>query len=874
MKEHYGELITKSRYYMKGLAPKDSFDEVEEGGCGVTGFACNIPVSGRHIFEPSVQMHNRGNGKGGGIAAVGLGAAQLGVDQAMLEEDFLLQIALLDEAVLPDLEQRFIRPNFRVDHEGMLETIDDYRDLPGLEVKPPAVKRYFVRVKPDVLVRFQEERGLRDLPSDKAEEEFVYQNTFLLNRTYYSSLGEKKAFVLSHGRNMMILKIVGYAEQVAQYYKLEGFKAHIWIAHQRYPTKGRVWHPGGAHPFIGMDEALVHNGDFANYYSVTEYLKQRNVYPLFLTDTEVSVQVLDLLNRVYGYPLEYIIEALAPTTETDFDHLPVEKQRIYRQIQATQIHGSPDGPWFFIIARTIPAERKFQLIGITDTAMLRPQVFALQEGAFQVGLICSEKQAIDATLHSLASEDPRFGTVADKYWNARGGSYTDGGAFIFTLSEADKGYNMVCTDKFGREITLPRHQEPYDFSAPARPIELREADRTSVHKQIAERDVEAAYGYIIAHMAAWDYGMLQSLLAGLARLAHDHAVKGTVIEVLSRLIDRRYATGYKRRRSILQMVSGCLDGIFRDVPLINEKQGVPYLRIDFATRRQLRAPKEGEKTLVADAAGFEPEGENAFGRLIDDAYAHGWKRFICFGQRGQRFLGCGLGPDSRGVRIDSYDSSGDYLASGIDGMEIYVHGNAQDQLGQILKSGKLVVYGDVGQTFMYGAKGGEVYVMGNAAGRPLINAAGRPRVVINGTALDFLAESFMAGDPYSGGGFVIVNGVTFDDDGRMVPQETPYPGANLFSLASGGAIFVRDPNRTLTEEQLNGGQFTPFTDMDWELIKPYLEENERLFGINVDELLTVNGKKQRPHDVYRVIGAAKSAVLAASEDLVANSEWE
>ena len=63
----------------------------------------------------------------------------------------------------------------------------------------------------------------------------------------------------------MIFKIVGYAEQVAQYYELEDFKAHVWIAHQRYPTKGRVWHPGGAHPFIGMNEALVHNGDFANY---------------------------------------------------------------------------------------------------------------------------------------------------------------------------------------------------------------------------------------------------------------------------------------------------------------------------------------------------------------------------------------------------------------------------------------------------------------------------------------------------------------------------------------------------------------------------------------------------------------------------------
>ena len=126
--------------------------------------------------------------------------------------------------------------------------------------------------------------------------------------------------------------------QVAQYYQLDDFKAHVWIAHQRYPTKGRVWHPGGAHPFIGLDEALVHNGDFANYYSVSEYLYQRNIVPLFLTDTEVSVQVFDLLNRVYGYPLEYIIESLAPTTEMDFDKLPPEKQK---DLSADPDHSDP-----------------------------------------------------------------------------------------------------------------------------------------------------------------------------------------------------------------------------------------------------------------------------------------------------------------------------------------------------------------------------------------------------------------------------------------------------------------------------------------------------------------------------------------------------
>jgi glutamate synthase domain-containing protein 3 len=215
------------------------------------------------------------------------------------------------------------------------------------------------------------------------------------------------------------------------------------------------------------------------------------------------------------------------------------------------------------------------------------------------------------------------------------------------------------------------------------------------------------------------------------------------------------------------------------------------------------------------------------------------------------------------VRFDLYGSSGDYAASGIDGMEMRIHDNGQDQLGQIMKRGRLVVYGDVGQTFMYGAKGGEVHVMGNAAGRPLINAVGRPRVVINGTCLDFLAESFMAGDPHNGGGFVVLNGIEFDDNGHVREQATPYPGSNLFSLASGGAIFIRDPHGSLVEEQLNGGEFTEFSDEDWDLILPYLRTNEELFGISIErDLLTVGGELRSPGDVYRTVRAVELAVLA------------
>ena len=42
-----------------------------------------------------------------------------------------------------------------------------------------------------------------------------------------------------------------------------------------------------------------------------------------------------------------------------------------------------------------------------------------------------------------------------------------------------------------------------------------------------------------------------------------------------------------------------------------------------------------------------------------------------------------------------------YLGSGNDGMTIHMHGNGQDQIGQIHKRGTTVVHGDVGQCYSY-----------------------------------------------------------------------------------------------------------------------------------------------------------------------------
>jgi glutamate synthase domain-containing protein 1/glutamate synthase domain-containing protein 3 len=833
----------------------------EEGGCGVMGFCCTEPMAARHIYEPSRQMHNRGNGKGGGIAALGFKPEQLGVSRDVLENYYMLHVAFLDPSVRPALEKKYITPHFEISSSHKLDSLDDWTKVEGLEAKPPEVWRYFVRLKKAALDSFIAANKLTGLSMDEAEAEFINQNSVRLNQEYYASLGEQKAFVMSEGKNIMILKVVGYAEAIVKYYKIEELCAHVWIAHQRFPTKGRVWHPGGAHPFGGINAALVHNGDFANYSSVCEYLAERHIYPQFLTDTEVSILMFDLLERVYHYPLEYIIEALAPTSELDFDRLPADKQRIYRAVQAAHIHGSPDGPWFFIIARSIPDKKKFQLMGITDTAMLRPQVFAFCDGEVQVGLIASEKQAIDATLLSLHKDDPRICPIADRYWNARGGSYTDGGAFIFDLERNAQGkLRMTCTDKFGMAVPMPSGTEACDFTVTSSKSNGNIGG--SIRKCFETRSAASVFDYVSDNMKKWSYDDICTACGAIVELAADARNTAGAIEALTLLNDRRYACGAKKRNHILYIIREALRRLFGGLPKLDSADSEnPYRLIDYATRDLLRPTHSAEATLVINVKGFDAEGDHCDASLLMDAYLKGWKHFISYNCIGQRFIGCGLGPETEGVTIDVYDSSGDYLASGIDGLTIAVHGNAQDQVGQIIKTGKLVIHGDFGQTFMYGAKGGSVYIMGNGAGRPLINSVGRPKVIINGTCLDFLGESFMAGDVLNGGGFVILNGVKFDDEGKMVPLQEPYPGSNLFSLASGGAIYIRDPEQRLVWQQLNGCGFFRLTDTEWELILPYLEENERLFGIKVDELLTVNGRRMEPSAVYRKVAPVMVAAL-------------
>ncbi|HZY43899.1 MAG TPA: glutamate synthase, partial [Anaerolineae bacterium] len=459
-----------------------------------------------------------------------------------------------------------------------------------------------------------------------------------------------------------------------------------------------------------------------------------------------------------------------------------------------------------------------------------------------------------------------------------GGSYNDGGAFVFSV----KDETLSCTDKFGRFINVTeqpqRRSESVEITSQSKDASQSDGAKASWSDRLKAEDVLKLFDSITLGnrhpaLAHWSMNEIDALVNDLVALAQtDASRRRAVIDLLTVLHDRRYDTGANKRRLIIAHLNVALDAVFRSVtPISHEDRSSadrlirwenriapipgPFPVIDKGREQTppLRSGGGREGVLFIDCTGFEPQGADSVGRLIVKANQLGWREFIVFACRGDRFIGCGLGANSDDVRIDVYGSSGDYLGSGLDGGEIQVHGDAQDQVGQILKRGKLVIHGMVGQTFLYGAKGGVAYVMDNAAGRPLINAVGSIRTIINGTALDYAAESFMAGAT-TGGGFLIINGVSFNDKGSIVPLIDRYPGGNFFSLASGGAGYINDPDWTLGYDQLNGGEIVGFEEADWNVIEPYLKENEKLFGIKLSDLL--NGHE--PNRAYRKVVPERS----------------
>jgi len=327
--------------------------------------------------------------------------------------------------------------------------------------------------------------------------------------------------------------------------------------------------------------------------------------------------------------------------------------------------------------------------------------------------------------------------VADKYWNARGGSSTDGVLSFSRWRQTLKPHKLTCTDKFGRAVTVNGGSVRCDTATPEiRSEEIPPAVEEIVYKWLQRGDVEEIFTYAAEQIACSSGSAVQSFCRLLIQRADTANSKATAIEVLTALHDRRYPVGDKRRATVIQLIEQMLEELFDSAPLFGEAATRFWRRIDWTTRDRITSPLAGEELLVIDALGFPPEGEDCDASLLRKAYQAGWKRFVVYRLRGQRFHGSGLGLGTDNVRIDSTVPAATTRQAAWMGwksgsMETPGSGSPDCQKGKARRLWRRR------QTFMYGAKGGEVFVRGNAAGRPLINAVGHPRVVINERVLIF-----------------------------------------------------------------------------------------------------------------------------------------
>ena len=238
----------------------------------------------------------------------------------------------------------------------------------------------------------------------------------------------------------------------------------------------------------------------------------------------------------------------------------------------------------------------------------------------QIGLICSEKQAIDATLRSLAREDPRFCPVADRYWNARGGSHTDGGAFIFTVAEENGAQDA----HLHRQVRASRSRSRRRGCAATSPMHRAAAARTSGRSRarrgqrlLAQGDVGGLYQRGGADLPAWTPGELRGFCdavvrgGGQRRRARRRPSKPS--PCCTTAATTRATSG---ARSVLQLLDDIAGAPLRRTRRSSASAPAGgYRRIDWETRAQLAAARAAAKrSWSSTPSSFPPEGEECDAR--------------------------------------------------------------------------------------------------------------------------------------------------------------------------------------------------------------------------------------------------------------------
>jgi glutamate synthase domain-containing protein 1 len=288
--------------------------------------------SGEGVIRAIANMHDRGNGLGGGFAVYGLYPEHV--------DNYALHIMYLSNHGRQETEE-FLREHFYIAWQEEVPT----RTISIIN-NPPLICRYFVDVPQALSVNL-------------SADDYVVARVIEINTSANDS------FVFSSGKNMAVFKGVGYPEEVAEYFRLEEYKGYLWTSHGRFPTNTAAWW-GGAHPFSILDWTVVHNGEISSYGINRRYLEQFGYQCTMQTDTEVIAYAVDLLMRKHNLPLEIAVKVFAPPFWEDIERMPNGEQKLLRALRQTYGSLLLNGPFAVVIAHS------GEMIGLTDRIRLRP----------------------------------------------------------------------------------------------------------------------------------------------------------------------------------------------------------------------------------------------------------------------------------------------------------------------------------------------------------------------------------------------------------------------------------------------------------------------------------------------------------------------
>lgn len=323
--------------------------------------------SGHDTITAIANMHDRGNGLGGGFAVYGC--------YPEFPDWYALHVMFMEYDVREDVEG-YLRSHFQLHLAEPIPT----RHTTGAG-EPPQLWRYFVSLEDFVA-------------AGQSADDYVVQQVMRVNTRFQGT------FIFSSGKNMGVFKGVGYPEDVADFYCLDEYRGYLWTAHGRFPTNTPGWW-GGAHPFNILDWTVVHNGEISSYGTNRRYLESYGYQCTMETDTEVMAYAIDLLIRRHGLPVEVAASVLSAPLWNEIDRADTSQAQLQRALRQVYPSLLMNGPFSVIIAHA------GEMIGLTDRIRLRPLTAATR-----------------GSLLYLSSEESAIRLVApelDEIWTPLGG---------------------------------------------------------------------------------------------------------------------------------------------------------------------------------------------------------------------------------------------------------------------------------------------------------------------------------------------------------------------------------------------------------------------------------------------------------------------